>query len=161
MAYLLVASFFFLFSFFSFLLSCMICFKVPTASCSGRYGEKKTYKQIPRPASPRHGKNHTPQIHRKSPPRLAPKIKPLTPKETIHKNVQVERPKPFRRLAKTKEKSLKARNAGRGERMVDRRHMKTRNQRYHQNHVVRSGSSLHRSKALGKATEPVLYHHEG
>jgi len=32
-------------------------------------------------------------------PRLAPKIIiPQTRKETIHRNVQVERPKPFRRL---------------------------------------------------------------
>jgi len=36
---------------------------------------KQTYKQLPRPASPLHGKNQGPQIHRKSRPRLEPKIK--------------------------------------------------------------------------------------
>ena len=58
-------------------------------------------------------------------PRLAPKIKPQTCKETIHRNVQVERPKPFRRLTKTKEKTLTARNAACGERIVDPRHRKS------------------------------------
>jgi len=35
---------------------------------------KKPINAIPPPASPLHGKNQTPRVHRKSPPRLAPKI---------------------------------------------------------------------------------------
>ena len=127
----------------------MICFKVPIVSCSAIYGEKKTYKQVPQPASPLHGKNQTPRVYRKSPPCLAPKIiKPQTQKETKHKNVEVERHKPLGRLTKRKEKTLTARNAGRGERIDERRHRKTHTLRAHQKHFVQSGRSLHRSKAL-------------
>jgi len=35
---------------------------------------KKPISAIPPPAPPLHGKNQTPRVHRKSPPRLAPKI---------------------------------------------------------------------------------------
>ena len=35
---------------------------------------KKPINANPPPASPLHGKNQTPRVHRKSPPRLAPKI---------------------------------------------------------------------------------------
>jgi len=65
------------------------------------------------PASPLYGKNQTPRNHRKSPPRLAPKILiPQTRKETIHSTVKVERPKPFHRLPRTKESFAKASKRG-------------------------------------------------
>jgi len=45
------------------------------------------------PASPLHGKNQTPRIHRKNAPRLAPEIIiPQTRKEIIHKDVQERYP---------------------------------------------------------------------
>jgi len=73
----------------------VICFKVQTASCNASYGEKKTYKSnVFPPASPRHRKNQTPRNHRKSPPRLAPKTKPQTRRETVHRNVQERDPNP-------------------------------------------------------------------
>ena len=137
--------FFSLFSFF--LLSCMICFKIQTASCSASYGENKTYKQKPRPASPLHGKHQAPRIHRKSPPRLAPMIKPPMRKGTIHINVQVKRPKPFHRPTKTKGKTLTARNAARGTGLLIGDIGKLQH-RAHRNHDVRSGRSLHRSNPL-------------
>jgi len=57
------------------------------------------------PASPPHGKNQTPRIHRKDPPRLAPKtIIPQTRKETIHRDVQERDPNPSAGSPKTKER---------------------------------------------------------
>jgi len=112
---------FFLFLCLHFFSSCVICFKVQKALCNTSHEETKTYKQVPQPTSPLHGKDQTPRVHTKSPPRLAPKIiQPQTRKETKHRNLEVERPKPFRRLTKTKEKTLTARNAGHGERIDDR-----------------------------------------
>ena len=100
-------SFFFLF--FSFFVIMRYLFEVQKALWSASHEEKKTYKQQQPPASPPHRKNQTPRNHRKSPPRLA--LKMLIPqpcKETIHRNVQVERPKPFSRLPRTKESFAKA-----------------------------------------------------
>ena len=77
------------------------------------YKEKKSYMSQQPAASPLDGKNQTPRNYRKSPPRLAPKILiPETRKETIHRNVQVERPKPFRKLHRTKESFAKASKRG-------------------------------------------------
>jgi len=75
---------------------------------------KKPIRAKPPPTSSFHGKNQTLQIQRKSPPRLVPKtITSRTCKESIHRNIQVERPKHFRRLLKTKEATCsKTRNPG-------------------------------------------------
>jgi len=86
------------FSFF-FIVIMRYLFQVQKVLDSTSYEEKKTYKLQQPPASPLHGKNQTPRDHRKSPPRLAPKILiPQTSKEPIHRNLQVERAKPFHRL---------------------------------------------------------------
>ena len=70
-------------------------FLVQKALCSASYEEKKTYKpNVFPPAAPRHGKNQTFRTHRKSPPRLAPKTKPQTRRETIHRDVQERDPNP-------------------------------------------------------------------
>jgi len=47
-------------------------YKKPYAALAMK--RKKPINAIPPPASPLHGKNQTPQVHRKSLPRLAPKI---------------------------------------------------------------------------------------
>jgi len=47
-------------------------YKKPYAALAMK--RKKPINAIPPPASPLHGKNQTPRVHRKSLPRLAPKI---------------------------------------------------------------------------------------
>jgi len=74
-AYFLVIFFFFL-SFFFFFFFCNHAFivsryKKPHAALA--IEKTKPINANPPPASPRHGKNQTPGVHRKSPPRLAPK----------------------------------------------------------------------------------------
>jgi len=103
---------FFFFFFFFFDIMCYL-FWVQKSVCSASYQEKKTYKSQQPPAPPLHGKNQTPRNHRKSPHRLAPKtLIPQICKETIHRKVQVERPKPFRRLPRTKESLAKPSKRG-------------------------------------------------
>jgi len=65
------------FSFFSLFFFCnhvlfLSRYKKPYAALAMK--RKKPINAIPPPASPLHGKNQTPRVHRKSPPRLAPKI---------------------------------------------------------------------------------------
>jgi len=82
---------------------CYLC-QVQKALCSVSYEEKNTDKSQQPPASPLHGKIQTLGNHRKSPAHLEPKILiPQTRKATIHRDVQVERPKPFHRVHQTKE----------------------------------------------------------
>jgi len=86
-------SFFCFFSFFFIIMRYL--FYVHKVLCSASYQEKKTYEpNVFPPASPCHGKNQTPRIHRKSPPHLAPKTKPPTRRETIHRDVQERDPNP-------------------------------------------------------------------
>jgi len=55
-----------------------------------------------------HEKNQIPRIHRKNPPRLAPKtIIPQTCKDTIHRDVQERDPNPAAGFPKTKETKMK------------------------------------------------------
>jgi len=66
---------FFLFFFFSFFFNHALFvsrYKKPYAALAMK--RKKTINAIPPPTSPLHGKNQTPRVHRKSLPRLAPKI---------------------------------------------------------------------------------------
>jgi len=78
------------------------------------------------PTSPLHGKNQTPRIHRKNPPRLAPKtIIPQTRKETIHRDVQGRDPNPSAGSLKTKERiGLRRPHRARGRGLCDRRDMR-------------------------------------
>ena len=64
--------FFLLFSFFCNHALFVSRYKKPHAALAMK--RKKPINANPPPASPLHGKNQTPRIHRKSPPRLAPKI---------------------------------------------------------------------------------------
>jgi len=100
----------FLFFFFDII---RYLFYIQKALCSASYEEKKTHKSQQPHASPPHGKNQAPRNHRKCPPRLGHKILiPQTRKETIHRSVQVERPKPFCKLPKTEESFAKASKRG-------------------------------------------------
>jgi len=65
---LLVASFFFFCNYALFVSG----YKMPYAALAME--RKKPINSIPPPASPLHGKNQRPRVHRKSLPRLAPKI---------------------------------------------------------------------------------------
>jgi len=69
--YLLVL-FLFLFFFFCNHALCVSRYKKPYAALAMK--RKKPINSIPPPASPLHGKNQTLRVHRKSLPRLAPKI---------------------------------------------------------------------------------------
>jgi len=64
--------FFFLFSFFFNHALFVSRYKKPYAALAMK--RKKPINANPPPASPLHGKNQTPRVHRKSPPCLAPKI---------------------------------------------------------------------------------------
>jgi len=100
-----LARFFFcFFFFFFFFLNHVFIVKVQELACIMRYGVKKT--QILTTARfTFHGKNPTPRIHRKNPPRLAPKtIKPQRRKETIHRDIQERDPNPTAGSPKTKER---------------------------------------------------------
>jgi len=65
---------FFSFSFFFFFNHALFVsrYKKPYAALAIK--RKKPINAIPPPASPLHGKNQTPRVQRKSPPRLAPNI---------------------------------------------------------------------------------------
>jgi len=65
---------FFLFFFFFFCNHALFVsrYKKPYAALGMK--RKKRINANPPPASPLHGKNQTPRVYRKSPPRLAPKI---------------------------------------------------------------------------------------
>ena len=99
-------------SFFSFLISCVICFRYKKPYAARAMKRKKPLSQNNRPL-PCVGKIQDPGNHRKSPLHLAPKILILqTGKKTIHRNLQVESPKPFGRLPRTKESFAKASKGG-------------------------------------------------
>jgi len=69
---------------------------------------KKPINAKPPPASPLHGKNETPRMHRKNLPRLAPKIEkiPKTRKKTIDRDVQERDPNPSAGSPKHKKRRL-------------------------------------------------------
>ena len=94
--------FFFFISFFFYMMYSL--FMVQELTCSTSYSVKKTFNPKQLHASSLHGKNETPTIHRKNPPRLAPKtIIPQTRKEIIHRDVQERDPNPSAGFPKTKE----------------------------------------------------------
>jgi len=70
-SYPLVVFFFFFFFFFNHVLF-VSRYKKPYAALAMK--RKKPINAIPPTALPLHGKNQTPRVHRKSLPRLAPKI---------------------------------------------------------------------------------------
>ena len=101
------------FLFFLISESCVICFRYKKPYAARAMKRKKPISHNNRPLHLLIGKIKHPKNHRKSPPRLAPKILiPQTPKETIHRNVQVERRKLFGRLPRTKESFAKASKHG-------------------------------------------------
>ena len=67
-----ISWFFFLFFFFCNHALFVSRYKKPDAALAMK--RKKPINAIPPPASPLHGKIQTPRVHRKSPPRLPPKI---------------------------------------------------------------------------------------
>jgi len=62
-------------------------YKKPYAALAMK--RKKPINAIPPPASPLHGKNQTPRVHRKGPPRLAPKI--IYPRHVRKKYIETYR----------------------------------------------------------------------
>jgi len=94
---------------FVFLISCVICFRYKKPYAARAMKRKKPISHNNCPLHLFMGKIKHPENHRKSPPHLAPKILiPQTRKETLYRNVQVERPHTFCWLPRTNDSFAKA-----------------------------------------------------